>query len=264
MNSRDISSLNNWVENYIDDFIADDKVIQENVDLKRNHTYRVREAILDIGASLGLTTDDLYIAEACALLHDIGRFEQYRRYRTFSDSRSENHAALGVGIIRENRILDKIDSVTSDIILKAVGCHNMATVPSSGDGHRWILFLRLVRDADKIDIWHIVTDYYRNPDNYRGDAVGLDLPDIDVVSDSVYNSLKKGGLANMADLCSLNDFKLLQIGWIYDLNFPRSFQIVKERDYIGMIRDTLPESSDRVDEIYKKAEKYMEKNLPGI
>ena len=43
------------------------------------------------------------IAEAVALLHDVGRFEQYKRYGTFNDRKSVNHAALGVEIMKKNR-----------------------------------------------------------------------------------------------------------------------------------------------------------------
>ncbi|MBL7226115.1 MAG: HD domain-containing protein [Desulfobacteraceae bacterium] len=45
------------------------------MDLKADHTSRVCEAIVNIGRSLDLSREDLCLAEAAALLHDIGRFE---------------------------------------------------------------------------------------------------------------------------------------------------------------------------------------------
>jgi hypothetical protein len=113
-----LQGLKSWFDDYISKYSSDDPAFQENIDLKSWHTRRVCEAALDIGMSLDLSEEDLCVAEASALLHDIGRFEQYRRYRTFSDHRSEDHAALGAMVIRENRILDNLDSDNAGIILK--------------------------------------------------------------------------------------------------------------------------------------------------
>jgi len=41
---------------------------------------------------------------------------------------------------------------------------------------------------------------------------------------------------------NLNDFKLLQIGWIFDINFDITMQTIKSRRYLEMIRDVLPKS----------------------
>jgi hypothetical protein len=194
------------------------------------------------------------------LLHDIGRFEQYRRYRTFVDSKSENHAALGVKIIEENRLLKEFGPDSAAIIRRAVACHNRLGVPEDG-GEKFLLILRMLRDADKIDIWRVVTGYYHRPDNSRNPAVELDLPDTDDISDAVYRELAAGRSARMADLEVLNDFKLLQIGWVFDLNFPRSFELVLERRYLEAIRDALPREDRRVEDIYSKARAYLEDRM---
>jgi putative nucleotidyltransferase with HDIG domain len=245
-----LSRLNIWLESYVSEFHSEDPVVQENIELKKDHTLRVRDAIMDIGASIGLVGDELALAEICALLHDIGRFEQYRKYRTFLDSKSENHAALGVRIIRRFKILDGLDHSLSDIILRAVELHNTATLPS--DKGSWMLYLKLLRDADKIDIWHVLTESYRNASHNHNPAIGLDLPDVDSISDPICTSLDNKRSVLMKDLRTLNDFKLMQMGWIYDLNFVRSFQIVRERRYMEKIRAALPLSSGKVNEIFGK------------
>jgi len=48
----------------------------------------------------------------------------------------------------------------------------------------------------------------------------------------------------MQDLKTLNDFKLLQIGWVYDLNFVPSFQIVKKKKYLEKLEEALPQSKE--------------------
>ena len=256
-----VPELRHWFNKYVEQFASPDPNIQAALDLKQEHTRRVCEAILDIGRYEGLRGEDFHMAEATALLHDIGRFEQYRKYKTFSDGRSENHALLGVKVIQANRILEDLDPEKAEIIIRAVKCHNRAALPVKENG-RGLFFMKLLRDADKVDIWRVVTDYYRNAHRARNQTIELNLPDEPEISDSVCRSLMKGNIVQMTDLKTLNDFKLLQIGWIYDVNFRRTFQIVQEKGYLERIREALPENSIRINDVYERARRYL--NLRAI
>jgi HD superfamily phosphodiesterase len=257
-----LPELNTRFQEYVRQFSSDDPVVQQNIDLKAEHTRRVCEAIKNIGASLDLSEDDLCLAEATGLLHDIGRFTQYSRYRTFSDDRSENHALLGVKVIEANRFLEGLEPSAAHIVLRVVGYHNRAALPA-GEEERCLFFLKLLRDADKVDIWRVVTQYYQNAGNRRNRSIELDLPDIDRISDEVYEDLMKGRPVRMADLRTLNDFKLLQIGWIYDVNFSRTFRIVQDRKYLETIRDAISGQSSSILEIYGRALAYLEAGASG-
>ena len=251
-----LPELKNRFERYVKQFASPDPNIQAALDLKQAHTHRVCENILDIGEHEGLRGEDLHMAEAMGLLHDIGRFEQFRRYKTFSDVRSENHAILGVRVIHENAILKGIDSQIARTIIRAVECHNRAILPSRENG-RCLFFIKLLRDADKVDIWRVVTDYYGDARHERNPTIELNLPDMPDISHAVYRSLLKGEIVQMKDLGTLNDFKLLQIGWIYDVNFQRTFQIVYEKGYLEQIRKALPPDSLPITTVYKKALTYL-------
>ncbi len=254
-----LPGLRAWFDNYTGQFSSDDPTTNDAMILKVAHTQRVCDLIVDIGKSLGLVGEALCVAEAAALLHDIGRFEQYQRYRTFSDFKSENHARLGVAIIQRHRVLNVLDAPTAEIILKAVDLHNRFALPE-GEVEQTLFFAKLLRDADKLDIWHVVTEYYENKARPRNRSIELDLPDIDSISDPVYTALMSGELARMADLRTLNDFKLLQIGWVYDLNFSRSFQIARKNRYLDKIRQAISSESHRVTQIHLVAQAYLEKN----
>ena len=255
-----LSQLTKWFEDYVKEFASDNQDVQVNIALKKNHTLRVRNVIVDIGNSIYLEEEEMYIAEACALLHDIGRFEQHRRYGTFSDANSENHAALGVRIIREHDVLKNFPPEAIKIIIRTVGCHNMSFIPEKVN-RDWILFLKLIRDADKIDILYVVTEYYKNSASGSNKALEMHLPDTNTISVAIYESLANGQIALIKNLYSLNDFKLYQMGWVYDLNFLRSLQIFKERGYLEMLRDALPESSKKAEKIYQITNAFLEKKL---
>ena len=55
------------------------------VKLKIDHTYRVATLCDTIAKSLQLSKKDRDFAWLSGMLHDIGRFEQLRRYGTFQD-----------------------------------------------------------------------------------------------------------------------------------------------------------------------------------
>ena len=253
-----LPKLKAWIEHYAARYTSPDPDVQAALDLKLAHTKRVGHAIEDIGKSEGLWGEELCLAEITALLHDIGRFEQFKRYKTFADLKSEDHAALGVYVIEEERLLQSVNEKTAQMILKAVMHHNKAVLPSTENG-RALFFMKLLRDADKVDIWHVVTDYYRHAHERRNQTIEMNFPDTPEVSDAVYYSLMKGDIVQTSDLKTLNDFKLFQLGWIYDVNFKRTFQIVKERKYLEQIREALPKKSDPIDEVYQRAIAYLYK-----
>ena len=252
-----VPNLKRWIERYVGQFASVDADTQAALDLKLAHTRRVSDAAKDIGKSEGLSGEALYLAEAAALLHDIGRFEQFQKYKTFADARSEDHAALGVHVIKKEGILQSIDDDKAQMILKAVRYHNKAVLPVT-ENETALFFMRLLRDADKVDIWYVVTDYYRHAHEGRNETLELNLPDAPRVSDAVCRSLMKGDIVQMKDMRTLNDFKLLQMGWIYDVNFKRTFEIVKERRYLEQIRKALPERSNSIDAVYQRALAYLD------
>ena len=88
-----------WFSRFVQVHSSADGRDQQNILLKEEHTHRVCDNTRRIAAGLSLDADDAALAEAIALFHDVGRFPQYRQYRTFQDSISVNHAALGARVL---------------------------------------------------------------------------------------------------------------------------------------------------------------------
>lgn len=262
INQETVATLQRWFSDYVETFRSGDQDHDRNIDLKDEHTRRVCAEILDIGRSLRLNLEDLFLAELMALFHDVGRFEQYARYGTFSDHHSEDHAQLGVKILRKYDVLKRLDPSTRELILKVISYHNRLEIPE-GETERCVFFTKLLRDADKLDIWRVVTDYYREVDGPRNGTIELGLPDSPDISDDVCADLKAGRIVRMGAMKTLNDFKLLQMAWIYDVNFPRTFQIVHERGYMEMIRDALP-PTEKVADMYGTIRSYLEERIGRV
>lgn len=86
---------------------------------------------------------DVEFAYAMGILHDIGRFEQLKRYHTFHDAKSCNHAFLSADLLKEFGIHDsKLDF--------CIRWHSAYQLPECEESLRQMA--ELLRDADKIDI----------------------------------------------------------------------------------------------------------------
>jgi len=258
INQETMSGLRKWFRDYVKLFYSKNPEDQRNIDLKEEHTRQVCRWILDIGESLGLSNEELSLAEVMALFHDIGRFEQYARYGTYSDLRSEDHATLGVRVLREKGVLNCLDLQTRELILRTISYHNRFDLPKD-ETEKCLFYTKLLRDADKMDIWRVVTGYYGQKNGQKNGTIELGLPDTPEISDEVYNSLVKKNIVKMGSLKTLNDFKVLQMGWVFDVNFPRTFDLIREKGYLQMIRDALP-PSDRLTEISSMVQSYLEKH----
>jgi putative nucleotidyltransferase with HDIG domain len=243
-----LTELKDWFTSYVHTFQYIEPEIQQNIDLKEDHTMRVCKEILCIGEQLGLNDDELRLAEIIALLHDVGRFEQYARYHTFSDLKSENHAELSVKIIKKFGLLKQFDNAIGDVIMRSIKYHNWPSLPLE-ETEPCLFYSKLIRDADKLDIWKVVTDYYYRKDPGKNGAIELELPNTQGFSEEVYHDLVNKRIVNIKHIKNLNDFKLLQIGWIFDINFKPTLDCIKERRYLELIRDVLPESKE-INEIF--------------
>jgi hypothetical protein len=241
MECNALEHLKEWFAVYCRGFYTENIADNRNIALKETHTGLVRENMNLLTGSLDVYEGDRATAETIALFHDLGRFEQYRRYSTFRDDLSVNHAALGVKILKDGDVLEIVPEAERRTIYLAISLHNVFRIPDTIDS-RDLLFTRLIRDADKLDIWRIFVEYYRIPETERASAVGLGFPDLPECSLDVLNSLERKEMVNLSTLKSLNDFKLLQLSWVFDLNFPASFRMALDRGYIDGLSATLPEN----------------------
>lgn len=248
MNQENLKRLKIWFDEYVSGYCTDDSEYNYPFRLKKNHTKRVCENIILIGKAMNLSDDELMLAETMALFHDIGRFEQYVKYGTFSDIASENHAKLSLQQMAIHGVLSENTKDEKRLITKAIAYHNVAALPDAKD-EKELFYMRLLRDADKLDIWKVVVDYYHERDNFKSSAIELNLPDDPIWSGKILEAVMNKQIARMQDLKTLNDFKLLQISWVFDLNFSPSFKVLENRKYLHQIEATLPQLPDIEDAV---------------
>ncbi len=239
MTPEDLTRLETWFDTFVQGFYRHDPDYDRAVRLKDDHTRRVCRDIRMLGERLGLPEAQLRLAQTAALMHDVGRFPQYARYGTFLDRVSANHAHLSLRTMAAERVLSALPRAERRLIIRAVAFHNTARLPDATPSFGRLL-MRLLRDADKLDIWRVVTDYYDRRREAPDPVIELGLPDPPICSPAAIASLAAGQTVDLASLRCLNDFKLLQISWVFDLNFRPSFQALQDRGYIQKIAAHLP------------------------
>lgn len=257
MIQENYDNIKNWFNDHISYITSVNTDVNIDFELKKEHSLRVSQLVRELGESVNLTDSDLLLAECTALLHDVGQLQKLARVN--GDDENLDNAEIGCNLIKENQLLHSLEENEREIILSAVALQDQIKLPKIEDKNQ-LFFMQLLRDADKLDLYRIATEYYcTNKINPIKD-LGLDLSEKQEVSKKVCNKILSEKVVNMDDVVSINDYKLMQMSWIYDMNLKRSFQIINEKAYLRKIYETLPKK-DQVIDMYRTLKIFLENKL---
>ena len=240
---KDLDYCKDWFATYSGSFLDTGEEDRRNIQLKIDHSLHVAENIVDIACRLKVRENERMIAEAAGLLHDIGRFSQYAQYRTFEDRKSMNHGLLGTQVLLNEKVFNALSEIEQDLILRVVKFHSAYAIPSMIDDQS-IFFLKMVRDADKIDIYRVFMEYYESPKDDRASATAFGVPDTPEYSKEMLQCIFEKKVASYSTIKTENDFKLMQLSWIYDLNCTESLQVLQSKKYIHKLINKLPQTEE--------------------
>ncbi|MBN1500359.1 MAG: HD domain-containing protein [Spirochaetes bacterium] len=248
-----LNELKNLFISYTENYLRGESEHDFNIKLKKNHSLLVADFCRYIAASENLSEKKADLSYSAGLLHDIGRFEQFKNYNTFHDAASVDHGDLGSQILCDSEFAEYFSSVEMRDLLFTVKYHNKKEFPHSDD--LATLLTLIVRDADKLDIYRVITEMFNS------DTAGLishHLPDTHEYSMDIIEDILKGNQICYTRRKTRNDMKLTMLNWVQDLSFRYSFQHVKEKNYVEIICSTLPDTSDIL-EVKRYISEYIEK-----
>ncbi len=215
---------------------------REAIGLKLVHSQRVRHLALTLAREIDLDHGALFLSELCGLFHDIGRLPQFEKYGTFLDAKSEDHALLGVKVLMENQVLKDLKFEERQMVLDAIYVHNKFSIPESFKGLKLTLS-KIIRDADKIDIWRVFDEFYKRG---RGSSeINLGLLPGDAISSEVMEDFSSGRIVRLENVKNQLDFMIMRLSWLFDINFKASLKIITQRGYIDTILERLSEGKER-------------------
>lgn len=211
---------------------------REKINLKYYHSLEVAKLSKELAVKLGMSQNDIDLATEIGILHDIGRFEQAARYDSFSD-KNMDHAEYGVKILFEDGLIKNFinDESIYDVIEKAIDNHNKLYI-DKGLKEKELLFAKIIRDTDKIDIFRIRNE---SPNNIISENF----------SPKVLEDFYKCRSINKEDIKNKSDSLLCVMAFIFDMNFSESLDILKERRYYQDFLDNIKVSIEQKEEFMK-------------
>lgn len=200
-----------------DKYVSNYDLKTKEISLKYHHSYAVSNLMGELAKSLDLNKEDMELAKIIGLLHDIGRFEQWKKYQSFSDNNVDHADESCNYLFKDNHIREFISDNSFDLIIEnAIRYHNKLEIPELDD--RSSLFAKMIRDMDKIDIYKQCAINY----NYTFDSeeVNPEVLEYFYKEKTVPQSLRK----------TKSDSIIIMLCFIYDINFEESFDILVDTD----------------------------------
>lgn len=240
---------------YAENYDLQDK----NILRRLKHSLRVMEISKQIAKGLGLNKEKIELATLIGMLHDIGKFEQHKLYNTHYDEKSFDHGDFGEKILEKDMRKYIETNEYDEIIKKAVKNHNKFKI-EDGLNEKEKLFSKIIRDADKLDIFYEAVDMF-----WKGQEQQIDET---IISDKVMKQFKNYETIKREDIEKTSNTinrVISIIAFIYDMNFKPSFEILKKEDYINRILnrfDLKDENTKKsLEEIRKISNKYIEQKI---
>jgi len=119
-----------------------------------------------------------------------------------------------------------------------------------------LFYARLLRDADKLDIWHTVVEYYKTRHLHPNPALELELPDTQEYSSDFIDSIMNCRCTDIGNMKTLTDMKLSLLSWVFDINFLPTYHYIQDHRYVDRIIDLLPATED-----IRKAKEHVNKYI---
>lgn len=241
-----------------DEYVNNYDIKNQKIKLKIDHIKRVSKIAKQIATNLNLSKEDIELAEIIGLLHDIGRFEQVKRYNTFWDQKSVNHGALGVEVLfKDNKIRNFITSDKYDEIIKtAILNHNVARADMKFSNEKEELHSKIIRDADKIDILYILT-YSDKKEEWEKEDLSFEK-----ISDEIYTSFMEKNEVVYRQRKTPLDVLVSEFAYIFDFNYKYSLKYIKKEQYIETLYKRFcfkdEETKFRFNNIYEKTKSYID------
>ncbi len=242
------------------EYISHYDVTIPSIRLKIIHTYEVIKCSEYLCDKLYLTQEDKNLASLIALLHDIGRFEQWIRYESFADYKTIDHALFSSQLLFDKGMIRLFieDDCYDNVIKNAIEQHNKYKIDEGFD-ERELLFIHLIRDADKLDNFRVKEEERIEDILFKS----IDEVNLCVISDAVYQQMFNQQLVYAPNRKTSLDMWLSYIAFIYDLHYSESINFIKENNWIHRSFDRLSPLDEETKKKYlilkQKALEYIER-----
>lgn len=239
MNATHLQKIRRYFHTYVREYLGRSGSMTHMMQLKRVHCAFVARNCRELAFAEHWDEQETNVAEAIGFLHDLGRFPQLEEYGTFSDAHSIDHGERGFRALIEGGLLREIPSACREIILTAVRYHNRRVLPDNLLEEHYA-YLKIIRDADRLDIYRVVCDAVTTGKIEEHPEIGLGLPVKGNPSPDLLKRIQERESPSYSDLRCVSDFLLLILSWGYQMNYPSTLKIMRDRKIVDQLSGHLP------------------------
>jgi HD superfamily phosphohydrolase YqeK len=243
MTYEDHEKIVAWFRHYTESFITDDENSAFMIQVKIVHCNHVALNCRALAEELSWSSDDILIAETLGLLHDIGRFSQFAEYHTFTDGESVDHGARGFWVVTQSSTLSSLPHADERRILDGIRYHNKKKLPPS-ISEKNLVFVKLVRDADKLDIFRVINEFIKNGDLKERLKTAINVSIDGPINQRALDEIRKNKTVSYKHVKSQADFHLMQLSWVYDFNYIPTCKRILKMNAIEKIASLLPDDPE--------------------
>ena len=207
---------------------------------------------------LNLSKTDKELAKIIGLYHDIGRFEQDKRYNSFNDKKTFDHGDYGVEILFKQNLIKQIPIKEKyyHIIEKSIKNHNKYKIEDNLTKEE-LTHAKLIRDADKIDIL------------YAASQKLLTTKALDLTKDktTIRNEIKEEFYNNKQIKTSAllgkkteSEKIISYLALIFDLNYNESIKYILKNKIIDNFYNNLI-NKEKYKEYFEYAKNYLKERI---
>ena len=244
MNSEHLDLLTTRFTTYVDRFRIDG-VLDPMHQLKLEHTIRVSADARTIAEGMQWSEEEACLAEAVGLFHDVARFPQFQKYRSFSDADTIDHGDLGFQTLERENLLDGLPEESCAVILHSVQYHNKKELPRILTAHEE-KHLRLIRDADRLDIFFICWESIHSGHIHDHPEIAMNIDFNGPPTEAVLDQFERGEAIGYREMRSMADRFILQLSWMHDMSYIATKQLVLERGILEKLIAVLPVKTPRL------------------
>lgn len=205
-----------FFEKYVKSFDLTDK----NIKIKYEHSLKVYQNSVHFIKNHRFTERENHIIKFISLFHDLGRFKQLTKYKTYNDNESIDHGKLSVDILLEYNLLTEFDEEEKRCIIKSIFNHNKPII-ENGLTDKELFYSKVIRDLDKLDIYRVYFKYYDKKNKK-----------IKTIKQNFFNSILDNKYINYNEITENIDFVFIKLSWVYDLNFQYTKNKIIENRYL--------------------------------
>lgn len=234
---------------YVEQFDSDNEMIA----MKISHSYHVAELAKILGKRLELTEEEINLVKTIGLLHDIGRFVQYEKTKSYNAATTKiDHGKVATDyLFKEEHIQDfAIPEKYYSIVETAIYNHNKLEIEEDLTEEE-LFYVHLTRDVDKIDI-------------FRQEATIENKQLIEQITPKVKEAFFEHHLINIKEVKTKSDEILVELAYVFDIHFQESYALLKDTDNLELYLSVIEVNKgleDEFESIKKEVRTYLEERI---